>query len=143
MALFSFVIAWIPFVDYRGGVFRKAVSYGISSLFFLSLIVEFFFLFRASRIRKKIRKRNGMTDRPSKTVGLFRFFSNRYSVIVDAGMILLLIAAVLVNLLCPFRYYLVSAVTAGFVFAVQLHSVLNGRIYQDLSSWKKGSLLNE
>lgn len=134
------VLLLIPFADFNGTGFQKAISYIIGIIFWLSLGAGFFLFLKANARRRTIEQK--MNDAAKQyldlpRVGVLMFFRNREAVITD---VLFLISLVLLTIV------LAARITNGMINVAALffttltftgHSYANGRNYKYLVQYKK------
>lgn len=138
------------FVDTENGVVR-ALTYVGGLLFWLLLLLGYIMFYRFSNFRKKQQK-NNRSVKENKKPGIIVFFSNPDAKKADIAMILSLAVSVVLTLIkqgikgsdptfSNFLFEFVSVLSfAIFVFAAQMHAILNGvnyRYYLSLTDPKK------
>ena len=143
--LFSVDIALIPLVDYSNTGIKKLPSYLISVLLFLFFIFEWFSLHKTKKYRWLAQRQMGCgrLRRYKLNMGLINFFTSKESILVDALLFFSILIVVLVSLFFSDKSFTVAISVAFMVFLIQMHSILNGKIYIDLKLLEKRKFQNE
>lgn len=137
------------FVDTENSVVR-ALTYIGGLLFWIFLLIGYFMFYRFSRFRKSQQKNNRSVKQ--KLPGVIVFFSNPQATKADIAMILSLVISVAMMVIKQvikgsdptfnnFLFELISVLSfAIFIFAIQMHAILNGvnyRYYLSLTETKR------
>lgn len=136
--IISFLISSVSlsltsFVSYEDGVAKKVFSIIVGLMFWIGLAVGIALIFVL-----KNKTKNCLDN--EKSVGLVRFFKNKYAICFDIAMAILLIASIIV-IMVQTESFIGSVVIALLVFSFEMHCVLNGKIYKCLM--KTGDKNNE
>ncbi len=143
--LFSVDIALIPLVDYSKMGIEKLPSYLISVFLFLSFILELFSLHKTKEYRWLAQRQMGCgrLRRYKLNMGLINFFTSKEAILADALLFFSILIVVLVSLFFSDKSFTVAISVAFMVFLIQMHSILNGKIYIDLKLLEKRKFQNE
>lgn len=108
--------------DYNGTALNVIIAYMIGVLFWAGLVAGCVMLFFVNKHRK-----SDDSFRPKKKKpGVISFFSNQQAMLVDILMVILFVLF-LVFLFVPwFNQGVTVVLMAGFLFAFNMHCVLNG-----------------
>ena len=138
-------MVFIPLVDYSKNGIENLPSYLISVLLFSLFILELFSLYKTKRYRWLAQRRMqcGRLRRYKLNIGLINFFTSKEAILTDTLLFLSVLIVVLVNLLFSDKSFVVSSSVAFMVFLIQMHSILNGKIYIDLKLLEKRNFQNE
>ncbi len=138
-------MALIPLVDYSKNGIEKLPSYLISALLFSSFILELFSLSKTNKYRWLAQRQMqcGRLRRYKLNIGLINFFTSKEAILTDTLLFLSVLIVVLANLLFSDKSFVVSSSVAFMVFIIQMHSILNGKIYIDLKLLEKRNFQNE
>ena len=143
------------FVDTENGVVR-ALTYIGGLLFWIFLLVGYFMFYRFSRFRKTQQKNNRSVKQ--KLPGVIVFFSDPQAKKADIVMILSLVISVVMMIIKQvikgsdptfnnFLFEFISVLSfAVFIFAAQMHAILNGvnyRYYLSLTETKRTNRTKE
>lgn len=128
MMLGSFLIMLSLLVDYNTAGIKSKLSYFASFMFWLFIISAWVMQFISY---KSIKEHVAYKSRPA----VIKFFSNKFAVIADTAMIILLVLT--------FTFFVINKnevlqvlLLSLFIFAFQLHIVLNGKNFRYLYSLK-------
>lgn len=140
MFLFSITFLFMPFAsDYFTNTGNRVFLIIVGLLFWITLFVAYFSFFILNTRRKKYVKKNKITEK--KLPGICSFFSNKKAIIVDIlMMICIVIFVILSNITTNFVIYIFLSMS---VFTVQLHSIINGKNYLYIKSFKSEGKENE
>ena len=108
--------------DAMDNLSKKAFSIVVGLLFWIGLVTGIAMAF-------VLKKKNGREIEKSKNVGLIRFFKNKFAICCDIAMILLFVASVIV-VAKKTEAFIGSVMIGLFVFAFEMHCVLNGKIFE-------------
>lgn len=130
----SLQIAMIPLVSYGVTIKQDVISYAISGCLWAFLIAGYICLAKAQKHRRIAQRRLGIgrLRRFRLNVGLLNFNTSLEAVVAEAISILSLISLIVVSIFWNETRFAVSINASIFVFAFQMRSILNGRIYIDL-----------
>ena len=135
----SLMLVFSLFVDTENSVVR-ALTYIGGLLFWIFLLVGYFMFYRFSRFRKTQQKNNRSVKQ--RLPGIIVFFSNPQAKKADIVMIVSLVVSAAMMVIKQvikgidptfnnFLFELISVLSfAIFIFAVQMHAILNGVNYQ-------------
>ena len=152
LLLSSMMLLCSLFVDSQSSIVRVLTYFG-GLLFWIFLLVGYFMFSRFSKCRKQ-QKNNRSVDQDGKP-GIIVFFSNPSAKKADIVMIVSLILSLLLMIIKQaikgsdpsfnnFLFEFISVLSfAVFIFAVQMHAILNGvnyRYYLSLTDRKRNSI---
>jgi len=118
---FSFML--IPFSDFRGTVLQKSTAYAVGILFWAGFIIGLIITVRLGRIRKKD------SDKNYRLPGALCFFKNKNAVKSDIAMIISVILLIVFQKLLGTHHIVSVILLSVTIFAVYIHSILNGNNY--------------
>ncbi len=132
-------------MDYSTKGIKKAPSILISSILFLSLIIEWISLKKTDKYRwlAQIKMQYGKLRKYSLRIGLVNCFTSTTAAIIDVMLLFAVVITIIVNLFFSKNGFVVSTSVAFLAFLIQVHSILNGKIYIDLKLLEKRKMQNE
>ena len=129
----------------------QLISYIIAGVFWLCLLIGVISLIITNKSRRKLEKEMNLTKDKLPLgfgIGIFSFFRNKKSVVIDIILFISLITNVLFVILKININWAIIISMVIFVFALIFHSFLNGKNYKCLTYFKnntteKGDFENE
>lgn len=136
-------LLFIPLVNINGTGAAKIFAYVIGAVFWIGLVVEQVFFWRANSARRKVEnriRRNGGQIIKGR-IGLVSFFKNKEAFITDIVLFISAVATTIISILnFKLEWLLIISVVMLFV-SFNLHCMLNGINYSYIKSYKK--ILND
>lgn len=130
---------FIPMVNINGIGVSRVFAYVIGALFWLSVIAEQIFFWRANLFRHKLemqmQKNGGKIIK--RRIGIISFFKNKEAVIVDIILFMSVIAVAIILILNIMSDWLIILCLAILFISFNLHCILNGINYMYIKSNKK------
>lgn len=127
----SIALMLTSFASYEDTASKKAFSIVVGMLFWIGLVVGIAIAF-------VLKKKNGKVIEKSKAFGLIRFFKNKFAICSDIATILLFVASVIV-VATKTEAFVGSVIIGLFVFAFEMHCVLNGKIFEYIKNGGKNN----
>lgn len=139
IALSSFSLCFAAVVNHDGTAFERFAAIAVGLIFWISLIAGYVILFIISGHRKAYerslpaesrRKARSKKQRP----GVITFFSSPAAFAADCIMILFFILTLVLMFIPGIIQTLLLICIAVLVFAIQMHSILNGINFKYISN---------
>lgn len=132
LVLSSFVMIFVPYVNFNGTQFQKSAGIFLGGIFWAGLIIGWIlygFIYGNLKSKGAFKKKS----RP----GMFCFFSNRQAILADViCVITLMINIIILFIHVPYTW---MEAAAAFMFLLSFHShyIFNGATYQQVFPGRK------
>lgn len=138
-------VVWVPFVSYGDSLWGNITSFTISGclwVFFIAGYVLFYFSrhhFKLAHQKSGVRR----LRRDKLKVGIFNLFTNLEAAVFDIVAIVSLIATIVTSIFLKSVPFAISTSAALFIFSIQMHCILNGKVYNDMRTLEARRMKNE